>query len=424
MTQTLPTEREQRVVEAAVRDPEQTTARLILLIGGEDYSERMDEGEWGQSEIPISLDATLGGVLPARLENEEVRLSVEIGGIVVPQMVGYLSMTEVGEDLVSTDLLSASAGALYGGENAIRIQEELSFPGNSPEYIAREAAYRMPYDKGAIRIDPLGFPTLAFENDEGFRGEEEVGAILSRLDELKLYLFRDTADGGFEARAITRVSRRDPVRTYLAEDMPNWRPPPRAELYYADVAVFSPEGRFEPVRARVEYRHLGRPPFAQQTKWIPLPDPTEEGSDSAAQIAFDEAERLSNLTHRSGATLPAFDPLVGKGDPFRVEETFRDDDGTFDRAWACEIKSLRHPFGESLDTEANYAGTIVEEERIRVPTLIVPALSAGMLRVIYGRDGDEVYFAASLSWVRREEDELVFLEGEIVMLDGDELVIR
>lgn len=420
---TLPTEREQRIVEEAIRNPEGMTARLVLLIGGEDYGERMIEGEWGQTEIPISLDATLGGVLPRRLENETVRLSVEMAGIVVPQMAGYLSMAETGEDLISTDLLSASAGALFSGENAITFGEDLDFPGNSPEFIVREAAYRMPYEKGQVRIDPLGLPTLAFEGDTGFRGEEEVGAILSRLDELKLYLFRDTAEGGFAATAVSPLSRREPARTYLAQDMPNWRPPPRVELYYSDVAVFSPERRFEPVRATIEYRHLGRQPFGDQTKWIPLEDPTEEGADSAAQKAFDEAERLSNLTHRSEAMLPAFDPLIEKGDPFRVEETFRDDDGTWDRAWACEFEALKHPFGESLDTMANYAGTIVEEEKIRIPALIVPALSAGMLRAIYGRDGDDLYFSASLPWIRVEGDDLIF-SGDMVSVDGDDLVIR
>lgn len=430
------TERAQKAVQDAAMDPE-APARLVLLIGDRDATQVLHSGEWGQTNIAISLDATLSTVLPRRYDNEEVKLYAEVAGVLIPQMIGYLSMATTGENRASTELLSASHGALFTGDNAIRVEEELEFEGHSAEHIVRHAASLLPYNKTIVdQSSTDGIYTFAA--DTGFRPWEESGAILSRMGEQVPYLFFDTATGGFRAMNQSSPKRRatQNMRHYNAEDIPDWRPPNRTDLYYSGVVVYqeSDQVDFEPVFAPVRYKHFSRSGSGKlrlgkgQIRYIPLADLSNTAEVTAAQMAYDEAGRLTKLTHTDELTLPSFDALIEKGDRFTVAEVFKDDEDTWDREWDCEVLSYRNPFDESLDTVVNYNAALSKEDRIDIPSLIVPTQipSAAILQRLYGVEESDLFFAQSLSWITQEGDDLVFTETQdtvALSADGDELII-
>lgn len=426
------TERAQKAVRDAAMDPEAPT-RLVLLVGDRDASETLHSGEWGQTDIALSLDATLSTVLPRRYDNEEVKLYADVAGILIPQMVGHLSMATIGEDRASTELLSASAGALYTGDNAIRVEKELEFEGHSAEHIVRHAASLLPYTKTIVDPATTG-GIYTFAADTGFRPWEESGAILSRIGEQVPYLFFDTAQGGF--RALNQDSPKrlasSNVRRYNASDMPDWRPPGRTELYYSGVVVYQEgdEVDFEPVFAPVRYKHFSRSQALGrgQIRYIPLADLSDTAEVTAAQMAYDEAGRLSRLTHTDELTLASFDALIEKGDIFTVAEVFQDDEASWDREWQCEVLSYKHPFDSALDTVVDYAGALNHEDRIATPALIVPTQipSSAIIERLYGMQGSDLFFAQSLTWIKQEGDDLVFTETlntVSISTDGDEVLI-
>lgn len=412
----MPTVREQLIVEEAINNsgsgsPGSQSMRVtpVLFIGDLDVTHRVSEGEWGQAEIPISLDFSVAGRLPGSHENDEIRFYVAVEGILVPQMVGQVNRFDLEADRFTTALLSASSGALLP---RTRLGKSVEFFGDEPETILLNAITRVPYEGAQVQITPLGMPLLSFYDDEGFKGEESAQDIVSRVEEQTSYLLRDTVYNGFSATPDTGLLdlANLPV-VYEASRIVDWAPS-RVEDYYSDVVVFRENDQgegyaFDPVIAPVEYKGLGRPPFANLSLWIPLNDETSDALDNAAQLAFKEATILGLSTHEGEATLPIFNPLVERGDTFGVHEDYRDDDGTWDILWGCKIRDYKHSFGTdsgssgtssttdmtstfqsgtygiSIETVVNYDSTLLEADLLQVPALIVPGRSTGIISMLF-----------------------------------------
>jgi hypothetical protein len=133
-----------------------------------------------------------------------------------------------------------------------------------------------------------------------------------------------------------------------------------------------------------------------------------------------------------------------------VDETAADDDGLWHRSWLLRVMQYKHVYSaQSSSTSTtsgttgvsiigpaqsyatnqamtllsgiNYIATLLEEDLVRVPTLIVPGVSSGVL--ISVRDPYGIDLSDDLPWLRVIGDELVFDTTAPAFIDGDELVI-
>lgn len=459
---------QQTKVMQAIAAREGLFPKLILLLDGVDLSGRLafqESGTWGQSEIPITLDFSIAGILGRRFQDAKCELFVEIDGVVIPQMTGWVTTPSPGgsggsgesgggtasmispSQRVGTELISASAGSLLPRTTLDAFTE---YRGNTPEFIARDAVYRVGvYDRGQIRIDPLETPILEFVADTGFTAQETCSDVLSRLVDTNTsattgaitaiqkvpYLFRDTALNGFRAQIDKGLGSRDWIHSYQANEIPDWIPPQRKTERYSQVIVFreNPEATtttpgedryaiFE--SAEINYTRPIRPPFAHTTLYIPFEDTSADGPRLARNLAYSQATIHGRGIYQVNVSLPSFDPLIERGDVHRVDEVHRDDDGLWERAWLMAVDGFTHNFSaESLGTEVSASAVIIEEEQIRAPAFINPSALDFAKRPTHEESAEEIIFY-DLPGVSEEGDEVVFSEDmREVYEDGDELVV-
>lgn len=394
-------------LEDALANPERgLSASVRLLVGGEDYSERIDYeegGDWGQSEIAMGLQLGLAGFLPRRLLGAPVELSVGLEGVFVEQFTGFDSKHKVEGETTSeaqgaseepdgrslTILRARSAGALLekvplGGSGR-------EYPGLPPEAVVFDAVSGLPYDDRAVSIQPVGTPTLFFTGDEGFKPTDTRGDVLSRVQEQILYSFRDTARNGFVASVDSPVARPEEVtRTYASREIPFWVPPERTDELYSGVMVYyEAEGGPDDTASyrafqEVVHRGLDYQPYFGSVWWVPFSDSSAAGPAAAAQFAYYLADSVSRgIFQGTDMFLPSFYPLVEKGDVVRLLAEESDDDGSWDREYLARVDSFKHPLGTeegdfvALDTQVSYTAVLAAEELIRVPALIVPRTGPG-----------------------------------------------
>lgn len=456
----------QSEVLAAVQSPDDVRISLRLDVGGEDCSERLFDGDWGQSDIAISLRGSISGILPRRLEGAAITLSVLVNGIPVPQLRGNFSAMSTNTDLSSTAIQAASSGALLP---RVKLGEIVSYEGVPPEYIIQDALLRCSaptggYDAANFEIEAVGSPLLDFTGSKSFKPQESPKDILSHMaqDQQFSYIFSDTANNGHRATVDRGTGSTNSIDyQYNAQDFPSWQPPVRKTEQYSHVVVYK-EGADNTweysARSDVEYRGVDTPPFANTPLLIPLSASTGFGTDVAQQLAYSQAEGLSRGQYTGTVTLPFFNPLLQSLDTARVDDTVRDDDGMWNRAWLLRVDQFNHIYSANsssassssatqgvsvfgaaarigssttyltLASSVNYTATLLEEEFIRPPTLLLGGVSAGVLESIrdfYGIvDEDYMYFDVSpLTWYTVVGDELVFDSSGPVAIDGDEIVV-
>ena len=395
--------RDQQKVVEAISDPEGYEAHLGLLIEGSQGFESIDlsrfpAGEWGQEEIPITLDATILD-LPARFQGGRVRLFSEIEGVVVPQVPGEKTMLMEAGDAYSTDLISSSPGAYLNADDAIKFGEFQQYPGDSPEAVVWDIARRVPYDGSMVDIEPIPGIYLQYTgvsgDSPGFKAQDKTGDGFARVKKDVGYDYRDTVHRGLVAeipKPLGRLSGGE--RTYPARRMPDWqqnRPKPTHQTRYRDVRVYAEDGDgnllYEAIE-EVPYREgsYSRLPYEGQTLDIDIKDTSAEGYDNAKRRAVREALDLARTPYAGETMLPTYDPLTERSDRFRVAETRRDGAELWDLLWVLRIEGYRHLYGGSgevatIGTRARYSAAILEEEKIDVPALIVPAQrSAGVVQ--------------------------------------------
>lgn len=406
---TLPDpQHEKRVVDAirAANEGDELTVRLGLLLdagggrGYEDLSELWEKGEWGQTELPITLDATIAGYLPNRMLDAHTRLIAEVEGVPIEQMAGRKTALDTPQDEYSTELLSSSAGSLATGPDAIKLRSFTEYPGWGPEQVVIDAASKLPYNQNRVTAQEIPGVHVNFVGSgefPGFVAGEAVGAVFSRLGESQSigYEFRDTNYGGMRAfvprplGSTTPDSPRGRHRTYASTQLPGWdleRPTPPKERY-SEVRVFLNDrwGKllFEEY-AEIPYPPWLRRPHKNRFLNIAWEDTTDDGREGARQRATTEAARQGRLLLQGQElTLPAFDPLLESSDPLWITDVFRNYDGLYDASWRFEVKAYKHDFGNgasrasgsqrgSLNTVCAYEATLLSMEKVRAPDLIVP----------------------------------------------------
>ena len=403
---------QKRVVDAivAANEGEGVEVRLGLIAkpasrsgAEEDLAPYAVDAEWGQEESPITLDATISGHLPNYLTTAPTSLYIEHDGILLPQVPAAKTTTVSSTTRNQTDLISSSPFSLSSGEDAIKMGRFTDYRGRSPERVAWDAAARLPYDKSRIRIDDVQRTSLDYNGAgeyPGFGAEEPVGAVFSRLSEERGvgYHYRDTADRGlviYLQRPLGRGHGDVPdgrFRVYSHSRLPNWetaRPTPPA-LRYSAVRVFHNDpqtGRllYESVWP-VDYPEGVVKPHRGRTKEIAIEDGSDTGPAYARSRAIREAQELARAPFEGAdLTLPAFDPLIEKEDPFWVNERIRDFKGeVWEIFWRMRVSGYRHSYGAtgtsggstkrsaaSLTTTVSYTATVLNEDRIHVPTMLL-----------------------------------------------------
>ncbi len=457
---TLSSPNDQERVRRAVREAstpegsEDHKVGLGLLVGGQEVPlRRFESGEWGQSSVPITLDATLTGNLPARLHGAPVTLVAEVGGVTVLQVVGKKMALVAPRAAHTTDFLASSAGAYLAGDDPIKLGDYTEYPYDPPDGIVRDIARRLPYNQSRVRIQKIPGVRVSFAGDEdqpGFMAHEATGDVLSRLSSLDTvgYRYRDTALGGFEAWVpdpLGRLMEEADWPTYRAENLPNWsleRPTPPAARYHSVrvYALVDGEEAFDVVE-RIPYPPGTQLPRKGQTLDVPFEDASTDAHHNARKLA----KRLARLEARKEAEgemlLPAFDPLVEPENRFRVLEKHKDDDGYFSILWAMRVEKYRHRYARSgssggssggegglLSTSVGYTACVLEKDRIKAPTFIVPPSYTGVVptpRKPYGAIGDDLYFDDGLSWVATSGDDLIFnnTNAGAATVSGDEIVV-
>lgn len=402
MSLTLPDSRQQEIVEEAAKASfdEVLDARPILLVGGNEMTQYLDNCQWvqGQDEYPITLDALFGVVLPRRYDGETVEFYVEVEGVVVPQMLAprTLSGIDVGEDLMSTLLLAGTGGVHLERHT---LNERVEYRGSTPSLVIMDAIKRGNiHDLSQVEIEPVDHPEINWvyrtSGDQSFGLSETLADILSRVDALGNedefdqqipLLLRDTARNGFTSRVKRGLTPHGVTRVYNWRDLGGWKPPERKNELHSHVGVYRLlENGDEAYKiiVPVEYRGRGVEPRAGTIKWIPFADDTSAGPDRAQQRAYDGAERLARGEFEGQVELPAFDAILEKGDSFQVLEEFRDEEASWDRAWLFEITSTANAFDKSLGVlpaVVDYEGVLLHEDEIKVPAYIgIPPSTGGI----------------------------------------------
>ncbi len=395
---TLPSKRDQEKVLEAYRNLRGYSANIVLLIGGEDWSGAFKEGAWGQDAHPIHLDATISGRLPRRLEGEIVELFCEVKGVVVSQLFGERTETNLPTgEARSSGLLSWSPGALAYGEDAISLGEETEYPhetsGNEPHQIAFDALRRLPYDLSLIEVEPVPGLPLTYAGQQKFLASEKVGDVLSRLEEDAFYLFRDTSDRG--VRAFTPLplgATQGEEESYEASELPDWfenRPEPQG-LRFDRVRVWKPRAdgtlAFE-VFEDIEHMGEGRPPHRGRTKDVPLEAASEDGPEEAQRRARREAFDLARKPHANDFYLPTFHPLCQTQDRMRVTESYKHEGVSWETLWGLRREAYEHEFGGGSEggliaTRVACSAVVLDEEQIQVPALLMPSGSSGIIFTI------------------------------------------
>lgn len=440
--------RDQAAVLDALEDPDGFSAGTVLLIGEENYGGVFSDGNWGQSDIAIGLECTLGARLPRRREGASTKLYAQVNDVLIPQLMGRSRGQKFIPNTDTTDFSAASWGAFLG-EVYLRVRVE--YPGVPPEDIIRDCLYRVEgYDKSLIEVDDVGAPTLNFVGQEGFKPQETAADPLSRIleDEQLPYVCRDTAIGGNK----TKISRtlgdaKDVSRTFHASEFANWAPPERADPQYSEVEVYreNSDGRDAyRVTAKVFYYGVDDQPIRDTVLLIPFNDDTSDGPANAQSRANERALALSRGFYKgTDLRLPRYYPLIECLDVFKIYERWEDDDGIWDRAWLLQADAYRHKRaragqqssatsrgseGPGYSTSlAAYTAAILEEELLKIPALIVPGISSGVLlnlNMVLGSDASGFWFFPDVPWIGLDETGGWIVPSDNAGLDGSDFWFR
>ena len=378
--------REEEIVAGAIENPEDATMELWVTGAGEDLRAALDDATWGQDAIPIGMDLSFGVDLEDELDGAPFELWMEIEGIKVPQVPVGSSEFVPGTAYGVTDVLASSPGIYYGGQSPIKLGEQTDYHGVPPELIARDVALRLPYDPARVRVASLDVPALtyaAYGEQPGFGAEEPTGGVLSRLEESVGYVFRDTVFRGMRGTVPLPLSANDPVTNeYRARDIPDWRPPVRPSERFYDVRAFRrlPDGTMAyEFRERVRHMGTGPRPLAGQTLDIAVEDDGNASAEEIVRVARREAQNHSRAPRVGSLTLPRFDPRIECEDRFAVAARREDRKGNvYEVRYVCAIDAYDH--SANLATKVSYTALVSHQERVAVPSLIVPGVSRSKVR--------------------------------------------
>lgn len=455
----LASPRDQAAVQASVKEAGRPGGRpqkrkVRFFADGEEITRIVEAAKWGQTEIPISLDATLATYLPPRLQDAPIRVVAEVEDVPVLGMVGEKTTTRPSTDEYRQDLFSSSAGSLLGGDDAIKLGKFTEYPSDAPDQVVFDVVSRLPYDQSNVSIQPIPNVRVSYAASgaqPGFLSHERTGDVLARLgaEQTVGYDYRDTPYRGFVAwvpEPISRLVGDASGPSYASSQCPDWhkyRPSPPPVRYHS-VRVFhldpdSGEELWEWVEP-IPYPPGTRVPHEGRTKDIPWEDATEAGMTSARQRCVDEALLEARALYTGRMLLPAFDPLVHRGDPYTVFDRTKDLDGHREILWAMEISSYHHLYGDAqqneeaglLGTEVSYAAFMLHQDLVKPPAFVMPRRAPrGIVPTpqttgpapTYGADADSLYFNDGTTFVTASGDDLIFTDDPNVAVTGDDIVV-
>lgn len=387
---TLSSKKDEEFILGAVENWEESgvSPTLLLMVGEEDYSDRIPTGDAAQDGIAITLEATFAGNLPLHLYGAPTTLSIAIAGVVVPMMQGLIALPESNDDKASTKLMAASTGSLA---DKYPLNTLVEYPGVSPDYVVRDALRRLPYPPGSVRVEGVDGPPLVCargSNPGPFQADQKVSDILAAVEEKALYTYRDTAWGGHRAHVSGGLARVPEVPTHMRfreGDLLSWKSPSLTLEQVARVIVWKDNAdgspAFDPADATVTYVGRKYAPPAGLTLRIPF---TGADPEEAWQLAYDKVAELRRGLFKNEPIIP-FYPLIERTDVFTVAEV-KDEDGTFyERDWLHYVDgweqdwSLEGGSSGGFQTKTTCSVTLLDEQTIKAPTLNLGLISGGVI---------------------------------------------
>lgn len=431
----LANQRDQDFVTEVSKDWQAASPIHLLEIGGEDFSDRIPQGDVRHDSIALTFNANLIGDLPLRLYGAPISLSLDIGGALVPRIEGRISLPEPNDDKASTKLTAASAGF---AADKHPLNERVEYSEVRPDYVVRDALRRLPYLPGSITVQNAESPILSFVRggEEGpFEKEQFPNDILSKVAEKIPYLYCDTAWGGHKARISSGFRGVPNVPEHMrfhASELIFWKSPTLTLEQYSEVIVWrdNPDGSeaFKPARVEVSYVGRDFPPpigFTLRIAFI--------GTDAseAYQRAYEKASELRRGLYKSAPVLP-FKPLMERADAFTVTEGKEEEGAFYEREWLHYVDSFEQPWnldrsGESgFQTKPVCSVTLLNEERVKSPALALALITSGNIKRLWGTSSQEdiMYFDESLSWISTSGDYFTLETGEAVTTAGDYFTVN
>lgn len=365
-------------------------------LGDLDLTDELESGDLGidaGSAAAWTINASVEGRIDVDYRSAPLRVVVDIGGIEMDVMRGRASLPIQNDDF-STNLVAGTPGIFL---DKATLDSQVTYNNRTPEYVIRDAVYRIPYyDRGRVRIPAFGTPLISRGiggtgvNQSGqvnaFTDEQHPIDILSSIQEEVDFVYFDTAMGGFQVLPNPGVGEGTPLawsyEVDSAEVLDTFHEPTFAtpDEQFTRVVV---RDRYESGAYRVyqewpvSYANLFYPPAATSTLYLNFTDATPGAYQEARQLAFDTARRLGSGLFNGSITV-AFNPFLEPYDMISIFDEHEDTTGKYRRHWQCVIDGINHRFGEGVSSELSFSATLVRTERIDDTQIIVDPYAVGV----------------------------------------------
>lgn len=358
----------------------------------------LERSEDDGSGVGISLSMTLAGLLPDRVKNQNVRLTVRVGEHSLNRFLGEAELPERSGG--QTTLLAHTPG--YWLDKA-KLNVYRAYKNQNPETVAYDVLSQAPYDKAQIRVEDARIPEFrAHPDDAGSAGYMPFQSLADVLTDLALetgYVIRDTSYRGVEVR-IPPVKPASPEWSYDLGpgELTETAPEAEAEGEYSRVVIFrvdDTDPTMYPVdgaRRRSGIKLLTSPlrvPGSQAPDnawlWLEVSDYSAAALKAAMIRAYEEVDRMSGRRKHGEWVSRVINPLIVRGTTVTVVQRDWDDDGSFVRRWIGEVTSVADDYVNGTQT-VGAEMYLVRENRV-IPPLARPAVRTGAVRrALLGKD--------------------------------------
>lgn len=386
----LETQERTERIKQAIEDRE--PARVVSFsLGGEEYASRFEGGtiEHPKDGVAMVLDTTLAGSLPGRLENASINIRVEMGGILLPRFVGYLSSARKTGGRV--EVRAGSLGSYLPDVALGSFFQTLNEP--AAHVVRRGVVGRLPYANVSVEESTV---TITRMGEDGFERIASVADLLSVVSEQSNLVFFDDVFRGFRGVLNPGTGEGRPVVWRYHENDPGveWTPPKGERARYTHVEVYRQNENgtdaFVPQRAAVNFTGIGFRPPVESVKYVPFDDTSPDVQRKARELANQLAARETAVVGDHTLVVP-YNPLLEKTDVVVVTDEEEGDGGYTERHWACVVWNPK----EVLAHRHELTGTaiLLSDEFHPVRERVELGVSVGVASPPVGLDAaDDLYF--------------------------------